>query len=139
MVERLRAEPDATGLVSGVGMHMTKHVFGVYSATPGEVMPPDAEGVQAAVDGNLSVEVVAEHEGPATVSAYSVVHGRDGNPEWALLVCDLGAGKRTYAQVREAALCTEAETSELVGKQVELQTKSVDGPMGKARVNRATW
>ena len=43
MVERLRAEPEATGLVSGVGMHMTKHVFGVYWATPGPVAPPDAE------------------------------------------------------------------------------------------------
>jgi acetyl-CoA C-acetyltransferase len=34
MVERLRAAPEATGLVSGVGMHMTKHVFGVYRAEP---------------------------------------------------------------------------------------------------------
>ena len=56
MVERLRAEPDATGLVSGVGMHMTKHVFGVYAATPGAVEPPDAAGVQAAVDAEGSAE-----------------------------------------------------------------------------------
>jgi hypothetical protein len=54
-------------------------------------------------------------------------------------VCDLGAGRRTYAQVRDASLCAEAETSELVGKQVILNTETVDGPMGKARVNRAVW
>ena len=35
--------------------------------------------------------------GDATVSAYSVVHGRDGAPEWTLLVCDLPGGTRTYA------------------------------------------
>src|SRR5262249_28529800 len=37
MVERLCADPAALGLVSGVGMHMTKHVFGVYSTSPGPV------------------------------------------------------------------------------------------------------
>ncbi len=36
MVERLRSADDgALGMVSGVGMHMTKHAFGVYSARPG--------------------------------------------------------------------------------------------------------
>jgi acetyl-CoA C-acetyltransferase len=139
MVERLRAEPDTTGLVSGVGMHMTKHVFGVYAATPSAVEPPDAAGVQAAVDAQGSAEVVAEHDGDATVSAYSVVHGRDGGPEWALLVCDLPGGTRTYAQVRDPALCAAAELSELVGRTVTLKPQTVDGPLGEARVNHATW
>ena len=40
LVERLRDDPGAAGIVSGVGMHMTKHVFGVYSGTPGPVAPP---------------------------------------------------------------------------------------------------
>ena len=139
MVDRLREEPEATGLVSGVGMHMTKHVFGAYCATPGPVEPPDAARVQTEVDGAGSAEVVAEHEGDAAVSAYSVVHGRDGAPEWALLVCDLGAGKRTYAQVRDSDLCADAEVTELVGRNVTLEPRTVDGPFGKARVNHATW
>jgi len=139
MVERLRAEPAATGLVSGVGMHMTKHVYGAYSGSPGPVTPPDASGVQATVDRAGSVELVAEYEGRATVAAYSVVHGRDGAPEWALLVCDLPGGGRTYAQARAAELCTDAETTELVGRAVTLKTETVDGPMGTARVNLATW
>ena len=36
-------------------------------------------------------------------------------PEWALLVCDLPGGDRTYAQVRDAELCVDAEADELVG------------------------
>ena len=139
MVERLRAAPEAAGLVSGVGMHMTKHVYGVYSATPGPVAPPDASGVQEAVDAAARPEVVAEHEGDATVSAYSVVHGRDGTPEWALLVCDLPEHRRTYAQVRDTDLCVEAETVELVGRKVLLKPQTVQGAMGEARVNIATW
>jgi len=139
MVERLRADSAATGLVSGVGMHMTKHVFGVYRAEPGPVAPPDASGVQAAVDARREVAVVPEHEGDATVLAYSVVHGRDGSPEWALLVCGLGDGARTYAQVRDPDLCAEAEETELVGRSVRLTPRTVEGPAGMVRANAATW
>jgi acetyl-CoA C-acetyltransferase len=39
LAESLRADPGAYGLVSGVGMHMTKHGFGVYSTTPGPLQP----------------------------------------------------------------------------------------------------
>ena len=42
MVDTLRADPGAFGLVSGVGMHMTKHVFGLYSDRAGPGDPPDA-------------------------------------------------------------------------------------------------
>ena len=130
MVERLRRRPEAAGLVSGVGMHMTKHVFGVYSAQPGAVVPPDADAAQAAASAAGTARVVAEHEGDARVSAYSVVHGRDGEPEWALLVCDLADGARTYAQVRTPELCAEAEQTELVGRSVTLAPRTVEGPGG---------
>ena len=85
MVERLRADDGALGLVSGVGMHMTKHAFGVYSTRAGRrSSPPAAVPPPATV-----VPVVAAHDGDATVAAYSVVHERDGAPGRALLVCDL--------------------------------------------------
>ena len=40
MARVLREDPGSLGLVSGVGMHMTKHVFGVYSTAPGAVAAP---------------------------------------------------------------------------------------------------
>ena len=46
MADVVRADPGSFGLVSGVGMHMTKHVFGVYSSTPGPVAPPEQQAVQ---------------------------------------------------------------------------------------------
>ena len=139
MVERLRADPGATGVVSGVVMHMTKHVFGVYRAEPGAVTPPESARAQEQASRAGTAHVVAEHEGDASVSAYSVVHGRDGDPEWALLVCDLADGARTYAQVREPDLCAEAERTELVGRSVRLAPRTVEGPAGTVRVNHATW
>jgi acetyl-CoA C-acetyltransferase len=140
MVRRLRSQPGDFGLVSGVGMHMTKHVFGVYSSTPGPLVPPDERAVQVALDReNPAMPVVAEHEGDATVAAYSVVHGREGDPEWALLVCDLADGARTYAQCRDGARCRDAESRELVGRRVQLAPETRDGVAGPARVNIATW
>jgi acetyl-CoA C-acetyltransferase len=132
MVETLRADPGALGLVSGVGMHMTKHVFGVYSTEPRDLVPPPA------VSPPEKVPVVAAHDGPATVAAYSVVHERDGRASRALLVCDLPGGARTYAITTEAAVCTGAEEEELVGAEVRLEATHVDGALGPAAVNRAT-
>ena len=34
MAETLRGDRGSYGLVSGVGMHMQKHVFGLWSTTP---------------------------------------------------------------------------------------------------------
>jgi len=132
MVERLRANEGALGLVSGVGMHMTKHVFGVYSGTPGAVRPPGP------VTPPTTVPVAAEFDGPATVAAYSVVHDRDRGPTRALLVCDLPDGARTYANLTDVDACRHAESEELVGATVDLRSERVDGALGPATVNRAS-
>jgi acetyl-CoA C-acetyltransferase len=131
MVERLRADAGALGLVSGVGMHMTKHVFGVYASEPRAVTPPST------VPAPAKTVVVPAHEGAATVAAYSVVHDRDGAPARALLVCDLPGGARTYATVTDVDVCRRAEQEELVGAGVRLETVRVDGDHGRGTVNRA--
>ena len=67
------------------------------------------------------VGIVASPEGDATVATYSVLHGRDGEPERALLVCDLPAGGRCYALLDGGApALREAEAVELIGRPVTL-------------------
>jgi acetyl-CoA C-acetyltransferase len=129
MAHRLRGDPGTFGLVSGVGMHMTKHVYGCYSTTPGSVQPAPK------LTAPETVAVAATHDGEARVAAYSVVHGRDGKPEWAILVCDTGAGARTYAQLRDPGECAAAEQTELIGATVRLEPREIAGPMGPATVN----
>jgi len=116
MTDVLREDHGAIGLVSGVGMHMTKHVFGVYSTTPGEVSPPTATRTAVARP------IRDIYAGPATVAAYTVAHGRGGDAEWGLAVCDLpgGSGERAYARISDPALMAEAEATELVGSNVDL-------------------
>jgi acetyl-CoA C-acetyltransferase len=118
MARVLREDPGSLGVVSGVGMHMTKHVYGVYSTEPGAAapVPPGKAPEQPAVP------ITDTFSGPATVAAYSVVHGRDGAPEWGVAVCDVGDGTRGYARMTDADLLDAAESDELVGRRVAVST-----------------
>jgi acetyl-CoA C-acetyltransferase len=138
MVEVLRADPGSLGMVSGVGMHMHKHVFATYSTTPGILVPPDDAAVSAR--GTMAqTPIVDTFDGPATVASYSVIHGRDGEPEWAALICDLApppghdaprhrasggaeVGARCYARLTDPGALRDAESDELIGRPVNLAT-----------------
>jgi len=129
MAETLRADPGALGLVSGVGMHMQKHAYGVWSSDPGSGPLADAPPY-APAHGPLGI--VGSPEGTATVAAYTVLHGRDGAPERALLVCDLPSGGRCYAFLEGGpAALAQAEVDELVGETVTIR------PEGEGKPNLA--
>jgi acetyl-CoA C-acetyltransferase len=113
MADVLVADPGAVGLVSGVGMHMQKHVFATYSTTPETVMPRDPiERIPAA-------KTIADtYDGQATLAAYSVVHGRDGGAEWGVAICDVDDNARCYARMEHDL--EAAEAGELVGQRVNI-------------------
>ena len=96
MVGELRADPGSTGLVTANGGHVDKHSFGVYSTTP------PAEGFrydrpQDLIDEVPGVEAVVDAEGPATIETWTVMFGRDGDPERAHAAIRLPDGARTWA------------------------------------------
>jgi acetyl-CoA C-acetyltransferase len=128
MADVLRGDPGSLGMISGVGMHMTKHVAAVYSTEPASLAPPDEAAIQAELDRGARREIVAQHSGPARVAAYTVAHGRDGEPEWGLAVCDLADGRRAYARVADPHLLDAIEREEWVGTDVVLEPE--DSPMG---------
>lgn len=121
MTDVLRADPGSLGLVSGVGMHMTKHVYAAYSTEPGPLRPPDEAAVQARVRSEHPPKaIVEEATGPARVATYTVAHGRDGSPAWGLAVVDSASGARAYARIVDPDLLAEVEKVEWVGAEVEL-------------------
>jgi hypothetical protein len=73
------------------------------------------------------------------VASYSVVHGRDGSPESAVLICDVATaapaapassaagGARCYARLNDPTGLQTAESEELIGHPV---TISPDGNGG---------
>jgi acetyl-CoA C-acetyltransferase len=129
MVERLRSDPGSLGLVSGVGMHMTKHVFAVYGGDPATAGDPSAEDVQARLDARNPPRAITDSvEGDAVLAAYSVVHSRDGTAQWGLGIVDLADGTRSYARAEDPSLLEEWERRECVGDRVQLRS---DGPVNR--------
>ena len=128
--DRLCQAPGRT-LITGVGMHMAKHVAAVWSSEDGPGgTPPATEALQAEVDAAQPRRtVLTGYSGPATVCAYTVAHGRDGSPHRGLVVLDTEAG-RALARVHEADLLVDAESRELVGQAV---TVTSDGKHNEAR------
>jgi acetyl-CoA C-acetyltransferase len=118
-------------LLTGVGMHMAKHVAAVWSSMPGaSAVPPDLTALQAEVDAAQPREpLVTTWSGPATVRAYTVAHGRDGVAAQGLLVLDTSEG-RALARVHDRDLLADAESRELVGADVTVTT---DGHRNVAR------
>jgi acetyl-CoA C-acetyltransferase len=126
---RLR-EGGGRALVTGVGMHLAKHVAAVWSTTPGDPRPPDAEALQAEVESQQPrMPLLTTYSGPATVRAYTVAHGRDGTPQQGLVILDTADG-RAIARVHDSDLLVDAESRELVGADV---TVSTDGKRNEAR------
>lgn len=125
MAGLLRAQ-SGHGLVTGVGMHLTKHAYAVWSSEPGGRL-----GGAAPVFVAKGVPIVGAYEGVAVVAGYTVAHGRDGEAERGILVVDLAGGGRAHAVVEDGALLADAEARELVGEPVRLRS---DG-----KVNVAEW
>jgi len=115
MAETLRADPGSFGLTSGVGMHMQKHAYGLWSSDPGAALVdvPTSPGVA-----DEATSIIESPQGLATVATYSVLHGRDGEPESAVVICDVSGGGRCYAKF-DGDLA-EIETDELIGRTVAL-------------------
>ena len=85
------------------------------------VIVPDQKAVQASVEaGSPAVPITDTFAGSARVASYTVAHGRDGAPEWGLVIGDLADGSRAYGKVEDASLLVELESREFVGETVEL-------------------
>jgi acetyl-CoA C-acetyltransferase len=100
MAGRLRRDPGAVGLVTGIGWYATKHAVGLWSARPGKgpfahLRPQDE------VDASPQRAPAAEAEGEMTIETYTVVHGREGEPRLGILALLDGQGRRGWANVTD--------------------------------------
>lgn len=119
-VERIRSNPEQTGLVTGVGLYLTKHSLGIYGGREPERpwKRPRGDFVQARIDAMESPELCLRPEGKAFVETYTVVHDRRNEPDYSVIVARLEDGRRCFAQTdRDRDLLGAMETEEFVGKQ----------------------
>ncbi len=121
MTETLRHNPGARGLITANGGYLTKHSFGVYSATP-----PAAgfrwEDVQQTVDREPTRRALAEWDGVGSVECWTTPFGRDGNPEKAFLAVRTPDGSRTLALLTDAGEAAATVTEEIAGVAVRVRT-----------------
>jgi acetyl-CoA C-acetyltransferase len=128
LVQRLREDPHAYGLVTAVGWYLTKHAVGVYSARPPrrpfsslDPRPQRPPTRRASI----------HYAGPATVEAYTVVYQRDGSPEAAILSA-LGAyEQRALIRISERDVIDALLSEDPIGRSIDVaadQRITIDHP-----------
>lgn len=122
MVEQLRAQPAATGLVHGNGGYATKHNLAVYSTDPGD-QPFAHADVNAQVD-HRSRGVDEAFTGVASLEAATVVHDRNVAP-MGLVTLLTDGGERTLAQVTDADAVAALESGLPAGTRLQRATAGV--------------
>ena len=118
-VERLRKNPAQFGYVSGLGWHITKHSAGIYSGQPPErpwqrTMP---EAIQHEIDCMPGPALNMNPRGAITVETYTVMHAREGDPAYAVVVGRLENGDRCLGLLQDdQAVLNSMETEEFIGR-----------------------
>jgi acetyl-CoA C-acetyltransferase len=118
MAELLRKDTGARGLITANGGYLTKHAFGVYSATP-PAEPFQHQDVQEEVDRLPQREVVETVDGSATVESYTVMYG-GAAPRIGYVSALLEDGRRTWAKVEDADTLAAMTTEEFCGRTARL-------------------
>ena len=113
MIDTLRAGSGGAGLVTAVGLYMTKHSLGLYATEPGEPLAAfiDSDPLQAAIESGPRVAVAADASGPATVETWTVAFDRNG-PRQGILVARNADGERLVANTADDAASLEALLTE---------------------------
>jgi acetyl-CoA C-acetyltransferase len=120
----LREHPGEVGLCSANGGYVTKHAIGLYSTDPPASGGFRHADVQQEVDRFPTREVLVEHEGPATVESYTVMHDHQG-PTEALIVLLTAAGERTMVRSTDPAVMAHLVEVDAVGTPAEVRGGSV--------------
>jgi len=121
MAELLRGDRGARGLITANGGYLTKHAFGVYSATPPE-QPFRHQDVQEEVDRTPLRASVAIHDGSATVESYTVMYAGEV-PKIAYVSALLDDGTRTLATTGDRDVMSAMVREEFCGRSVRLADK----------------
>ena len=120
MVEILRQDPKAIGMVQALSWYISKHSVGIYSATKADRpwMPVDSESYQRELDRITGPEIVAEAKGKAYVETYTVIYDRQGAPTQGIIIGRQEDGQRFIAHSEQDRdtfkLMTEEE---IIGRQ----------------------
>jgi acetyl-CoA C-acetyltransferase len=119
VVARLRDDPAATGLCTALGWYLTKHAVGLYSGAPPSAPFREIDANQLMTRRAARVATAA-YEGPATVEAYTVPYGREGEPEAVIVSALTPAGERALVRSAEVEAIDRFANDDPLGAEVTL-------------------
>jgi acetyl-CoA C-acetyltransferase len=118
-VERLRGSPGKFGFISVLGWYFTKYSAGIYSGQePGRPWDRKGQaGLQKKLEARQGPTLNMAPKGTVTVEAYTVMHDRKGEPDYAVLAARLENGERCWAMTgKNPDFFAAMEKEEFVGK-----------------------
>ncbi len=124
MVQVLRDDAGSLGLVTANGGTLDKHAFGVLSSEP----PANGfryEHPQDEIDRLPGRAVDGDHQGPATLETWTVIHERDGSMARAIAACLTPRGERTWASSHDAEVMARFEREDVTALGVTIDADHV--------------
>lgn len=98
LVERLRKDRDALGLIGANGGFLSTHAVGIYSARPRRWSTCDNAAQQAEIDAHEAPAFVQAPSGNATIESYTVLYDR-GKPTDVVVVGRLKADDSRFLAI----------------------------------------
>jgi acetyl-CoA C-acetyltransferase len=126
MVARLREDPGALGLATGVGWYLTKHASVVLGAR--EPARPFADlHPQAEVDALPRREVAEDPRGTHAVETYTALFDRDGTATMGIVAALDGDGRRLVARSEDRDVVAALVHGDALGRRVVFAGSSAFG------------
>lgn len=125
MMNRVREQPGAKGMVTANGNYVTKQAVGIYSTEPpaNPFRPKDPKTYQQEINDAKGPRVTAHASGAAEVETYTVIHDRKG-PSFGILFGRLEDGSRFIANPpADPALLAEMEAKDYLGAKGRVESK----------------
>ena len=125
MMIKLRQSKNENGLIWANGGYATKHSFGIYANSPSpngfRHASPQSE-IDALAKRELAAPNDAESKkvGKSVIEAYTVMHDRNGQPEFAIASTLLRDGRRAWGTSNDFDVASALCTGEWVGQSVSL-------------------
>jgi acetyl-CoA C-acetyltransferase len=121
MVELLRENPGARGLITANGGNLYKHVHGVYSSAPPE-RDFRHHTVQSEIDALPSRECLPTYQGDVTIESYTVMFAAD-EPSIGHFSCLAPEGQRVWANTHDRDLLRSMLREEFCGRSATLNDR----------------
>ena len=119
MIERVRVERDAPGVVSTLSGLLNKPGLAVYSTQPEPQPMLLGDLGDDAARATPTVEAIANHHGPARIAAYTVMY-EQLEPVKTTVIADTPDGQRCVASCTDADLARRGTREELIGTAVDV-------------------